>query len=226
MAIRYYDDAIVQKLQRWLPEYINLRILKPDETKRLIELIADDTKDKPVKMPFIALSRNTSFELLSNIKQPKSYDGLWLNNNRITVSGTQIEDGAGTAMFNAIPILPQYQIDIYTKTYEEGDELLRNVLFKLINNPAIYITIPYNNQNIKHIANIRVLTSITDNSGINERLFSGQFTRWTIQLEIHDAFLFSIPYKTNWHIGGVGFEVSNNINEPGDQETFVDFQNL
>jgi hypothetical protein len=31
-------------------------------------------------------------------------------------------------------------------------------------------------------------------------LFVGQFTRWTIQMEIQDAFLYNVPYRKNWKI--------------------------
>jgi hypothetical protein len=70
-----------------------------------------------------------------------------------------------------------YQLDIYTKTAEEGDEYVRNFLFKLINNPVLKISIPYNDLNVEHIANIRVLDTVSDTSSISERIFSGQFTR-------------------------------------------------
>ena len=189
MAIRYYDDILVAKLRKWIPEESNLRVLKPDETKRLFELTAADTNDAAFKLPLVALSRNNDIELLLNIKNPKSFDGLKIEST---------EDV--TAQFNVIPIEINYQLDIYTKTYEEGDEYLRNFLFKLINNPVIKIEIPYNNAHIEHIANIRVLSTVSDTSAISERIFSGQFTRWTIQLEIQDAFLFSIPYKRNWKL--------------------------
>jgi hypothetical protein len=45
-----------------------------------------------------------------------------------------------------------------------------------------------------------VLSNISDTSDIPQRLFVGQFTRWTIQLEILDAFLYNIPYRKNWRI--------------------------
>jgi glycosyltransferase involved in cell wall biosynthesis len=57
--------------------------------------------------------------------------------------------------------------------------------------------IPYNNVNYKHTANLRVLNTVSDMSDISQRLFPGQFYRWTIQLELHDGFLFNMPYKTN-----------------------------
>ena len=120
---------------------------------------------------------------------------------------------------------------IYTKEYEECDEYVRNLLFKLINNPTIVIEIPYNDINIHHNAYIRVLNTVSDTSAISERIFSGQFTRYTLQLEIQDAFLFSIPYRKNWKMYVTDedllpddekycyeLEVSNKINEPGEVE--------
>ena len=62
------------------------------------------------------------------------------------------------------------------------------------------INIPYHDATIEHIANIRVLDTVSDTSSISERLFPGQFTKWIIQLEIQDAFLFSIKYKRNWKL--------------------------
>lgn len=123
------------------------------------------------------------------MKTPKSYAGLKIRQTE-----------AETLLFNAIPVRPQYQLDIYTKTAEEGDEYLRQYLFKLINNPVIKITVPYNGVDIEQIANIRVLNTVSDTSEISERLFPGQFNRWTIQLEIQDAFLYDVPYRKNWKL--------------------------
>lgn len=192
MAIHYYDDLLISKLQRWLPESSNVRVLHPDESRRLFEQQLDDRRDQPLTLPMIALSRRNDLDLLSTVKSPKSYDGL-----RITS-----QDGSsttiGTHKFNVLPIRPEYQLDIYTKYAEECEEYVRSFLFKLINNPSLRIQIPYQNLQIEHIAYIRILSPVSNTSSITERLFSGQFTRWTIQFEIHDAFLFSIPYKKNW----------------------------
>ena len=111
MAIRYYDDILAEKLKRWIPENSTLRVLKPDETKRLWETKADDNADSKFKLPFIGLSRDSNIELLSNIKQAKSFDGLRL------LSGDD-----KTLQMNVIPIKVNYQLDIYTKTEDEGDE--------------------------------------------------------------------------------------------------------
>ena len=75
--------------------------------------------------------------------------------------------------------------------------IFRLFLFKLINNPDITIEIPYNNLNEQHISHIRLLDQAEDTSDIGERLYSGQFTRWTLQLELQDAFLYDLPYRRN-----------------------------
>ena len=207
MAIRYYDDAISEKMKKWIPDGSNLRVLKPDESKRLFELKADDSGDAPIKLPFIALSRDKDFELLSNVKNNKSFDGIRIE-----------RDIDQSMLMNVIPIKVEYQLDIYTKTYEEGDEYVRNFLFKLINNPALSIDIPYNDSWLHHRAYLRVLSTVSDTSDIQEHLFAGQFTRWSIKLELQDAFLFSIPYKNNWKFIDADIEVSNRIDLDGDVE--------
>jgi hypothetical protein len=138
----------------------------PDESKRLFELIANDSKDAPFNLPFIALSRNNDIELLLNIKNSRSYDGLKIYKTK-----------EQSVHLNVIPIKVEYQLDIYTKTVDDGDEFLRNFLFKLINNPLIHIDIPYNGATISHVANIRVLSSVSNTSNISEHLFAGQFNR-------------------------------------------------
>jgi hypothetical protein len=119
-------------------------------------------------------------------------------------------------------------LTIYTKTEEEVDEYVRSFLFKLINNPVIKVRLPYNEAELEHIANIRVLSNVSDTSDISERIFVGQFHCWTIQLEIQDAFLFSLPYRRNWRLCindlddyvqiDSCLELSNKISEEGEEE--------
>ena len=235
MACRYYDDLIVEKIKRWVPENSNLRVLKPNESKRLFELQANDNNDKPFTMPCIAVSRNNDIELLVNVKNPRSFDGLTLNKEHISANlsglkGKEYEDALKKipqvmAKLNVIPIKLEYQLDIYTKKYEEGDEYVRNFLFKLINNPLLVAEFTYNGITFRHTANIRVLTTVSDTSDIGERVFSGQFTRWTIQMELQDAFLFSIPYRQNWRLVEADLDVSSTLNEEGELEE-LDVGNL
>ena len=197
MAIGYYDDAITEKIKGWLADSSQLRVLAPEESNRLIQLNAEDTNDAPLKLPLIAISRNKDLEIESTIKQNKSFDGFVIKKD---------EANATTVHLNVIPIKTTYQLDIYTKKRIEGDEYVRQYLFKLINNPQIIIEIPYNNCIIRHTANLRVLNTVSDTSDIPTHIFAGQFYKWTIQLELQDGFLFSIPRKNNWRF--VGYEIS------------------
>ena len=100
MAISYYDDAIIDKLKKWIPDTNKMRVLGPDDTKKLFEQKADDTNDSPVQFPFITLTRNRDLEIGSTIKQLRSFDGLHIiaPNER----GNIIPEK--TAVFNAIPV--------------------------------------------------------------------------------------------------------------------------
>lgn len=204
MAISYYDDAIIAKLKKWIPDNANLRVLTPEDTKRFFETTADDKNDQAFTLPMIALSRSKDIEIERNIKNVKSFDGSHYSVHDVRDATVQI---------NVIPIKVSYQLDIYTKTQAEADEYVRNFLFKLINNPLLVIEIPYNGVDYKHTANLRVLETVSDTSDIAERIFPGQFTRWTIQLELQDGMLFSCPYRKNWRIVFAELGITENLGD-------------
>ncbi len=205
MAISYYDEAITQKIKGWLADSSKLRVLSPDESARLIQLQAEDSNDQPLQLPLIAISRNKDIEITSAIKQNKSFDGLVIGEDHTTVPAIHL---------NVIPIKTTYQLDIYTKKRIEADEYVRQYLFKLINNPQLVIEITYNNYIVEHTANLRVLNTISDTSDIPNHLFAGQFYRWSIQLELQDGFLFSIPQKQPWRVVGCEVAMVDKIEDP------------
>lgn len=207
MAISYYDDAVTAKIKGWIADSSKLRVLNPDETNKVIELRAEDSGDKPLTLPLLTISRNKELEITNTIKQSKSFDGLVILPEDNTST-------AATVHMNVIPVKTLYQLDIYTKKQLEADEYVRQFLFKLINNPQIIVEIPYNNYIINHTANLRVLNSVSDTSDISTHIFSGQFYRWTIQLELQDGFLFSLPYKNNWRFVGVELATCDRIEDP------------
>ena len=79
--------------------------------------------------------------------------------------------------------------------------LSRDLIFNIINNPTLEVTIPYNEVNYKHYANLRLSDSVEDSSGIPERLDFAQFTRLTLNVFIDDAYLWSAPIKNEVIIG-------------------------
>ena len=188
MAVRYYDEALLEKIKKWVKDP-NMTITGPDETRRLFQYLGDINDDKPLKVPIIALRRLTPVKILSTNKKPLTYDGWRKNNN-----------GEKGDQLNAIPIEINYQLDIYTRYMAEADEYIRNFIFQIINHPKLSIEIPYNNAKIMHDSNIRLSENIDDNSGIPERLIEGQFTRLTLSINIDDAYLFDYRIKDNWKV--------------------------
>jgi hypothetical protein len=161
----------------------------------------------------IAISRNKDIEIESVIKQNKSFDGLIVGQDDVKMS---------TVHLNVIPIKTTYQLDIYTKKRIEADEYVRQYLFKLINNPQIIVEMTYNNYIIRHTANLRVLNTVSDTSDIPTHVFAGQFYKWTIQLELQDGFLFSIPQKQGWRLG-VEVTTADKIVDPQEEEILFEY---
>lgn len=181
MSIRYYDEALVDKIKRWVKDP-NLQIIKPEESTRLFEMVADENKDQPLSLPLISISRDRSIEIINTQKQIKTFQGFNQSNKEsINIPA------------NVIPINVGYQIDIYTKGMIEADEYVRNFVFNFINYPRMKINIPYNNLNVEHVVDLHLDSNIADNSDIKEHLFSDEFVRFTLKINLEGAYLFSLP---------------------------------
>ena len=188
MGVKFYDDALLKKLQRWTAG-THLNITGVNESKRLFEVVADKGNDKPIELPLITISRSGGYTIQSKYKQPRSFNGH-----------TLVQTESAGVKLNAIPIGITYQLDIYTRYLEEADEYARNIVFNIINYPKLTIEIPYEDMGFTHDSNIRLTTDVEDNSDIPERLISGQFSRLTIGLDIDDAYLWDVRIKDNLSI--------------------------
>ena len=125
MGVKLYDDAIVSKFKQWT-QRTNIHIYSPSETKRIFEIIAEQTNDKPIGLPFIGLSRVGGYTILNTQMQPMTYDGLTLKANQ-----------KASLQLNAIPIQIDYQVDVYTRQLSEADDYVRNLVFNIINFPSL-----------------------------------------------------------------------------------------
>ena len=188
MSVYLYDEALVQKLKGWT-ENTQVNVYSPDDTRRLFEVIADNTNDKPIQLPIICLRRKPGINVLHTGKKPLSFDGMRLD--ATTERALKL---------NAIPIKVEYQLDIYARYFKEADEFLRNITFNIINYPKLEVVIPYNGFDIKHSGFIHMSENIEDNSNIPERLISGQFTRFTFNISIDDAYLWDARVRNNYRI--------------------------
>lgn len=188
MSLGLYDNALIDKLRNWTKD-TRITIVGPQETKRLFQVIADTTNDKPIELPILSLKRLGGFTVLNTGKRPLTFDGLTLEANHELAK-----------QLNAIPIGISYQLDVYTRYFEEADQYARNIVFNIINYPKLDIVIPYNKENYVHHSNIRMGPEVQDNSEIPERLISGQFTRFSFKIDIDDAYLFDVRYRDVYDI--------------------------
>ena len=77
---------------------------------------------------------------------------------------------------------------------------------------------------VRHTANLRVLNTVSDTSDIPAHVFPGQFYKWTIQLELQDGFLFSIPQKTGWKFIGIEVTAADRLIDPPDEEILFEYE--
>lgn len=190
MAVQYYDESLLNKIKRWVKDP-NITITSPDETRRLFEAVADKANDRPIELPLITLRRRPEIVINNVNKQPLSFDAY---TNEVNTETRKV------GSVNAIPITLNYSIDIYTRYEAEALEYVREFIFNIINYPELSVLIPYNGVNLEHRSNLTLDPTIPDNSDIPERLIAGQFTRFTINLEINDAYLFSYKIDNTWSV--------------------------
>jgi hypothetical protein len=188
MSIYLYDKALIDKIKSWT-QHTDVHVYGPDDTRKVFEVIADSTNDKPIELPIIVIRRKSSFDIKVPRRQVLSYDGPTLD-----------ASFAKSLQLNAIPVTIDYQIDIYCRYLQEADEYVRNLIFNLINFPSLTIKIPYNDLYKEHNCSMIISPTINDNSDIPERLVSGQFTRFTIDVTLADAYLWDVRYRDNYQI--------------------------
>ena len=167
MSIQIYDNAFVEKLRKWTLD-TSIHVISPSDTQRLFKTIADENNDRLIHGMF-----NLYF-------MPLSYNG------EVVVKENML------GVFNAVAVSIPYQLDVYTRYMEEADELVRNLVFNIINYPMLQVTIPYYELGITHNSTIRLSGEVQNNSDIPERLVPGQFTRYTLDMVVDDAYLFDI----------------------------------
>lgn len=187
MSVTLYDNALITKIKHWVKDD-NITILGVNESTDLFRYRLDIKDDKPLTLPIISLSRSPTVTITSTNKKPLTYDGYKVESAN-----------SKTNQLNAIPITISYQIDVYTRYDEEGQEYMRNFIFNLINYPKVDIEVPYNNSKLILNSYIEIQSEYTDNSDIPERLIRDQFFRHTLNFTLY-AHLYDYRAYNNWRI--------------------------
>lgn len=203
MSARFYDEALVKKLRYWTSN-TNVKIYNPSETRRLFEVIADETNDKPIKLPIICVRRPGGYQIVNNNRQPLSYRSKTIGKTPEKVMN-----------LNAIPIELRYQIDIYTRYYDEADEFVRNLVFNFINFPSLTVVLTYLGEDIEHNSSITLAQEVEDNSDVPERFIQGNFTRLSLGVVISNAYLWDVRVSDTVSIDGFDIVVEDREEDDG-----------
>ncbi len=183
MSTYLYDKALVEKFKKWTSTS-KTQVYGPSETRRMFEVIADETTDSEIKLPLITITRDRGYEIINSgtTRRPLSYDGPTRSHS---------EEQKTSKIINAIPIGITYQIDVYARMAEEADIIMRNLIFNIINYPAMTVNIP--DAEMEHTARIAIASpSITDNSNMAERFIEGNMTVLSVVINITDAYLWDV----------------------------------
>ena len=159
----------------------------------MFELTADKNDDEPIKLPIIQIERDRGFEIINGgqVRRPLSYDGATMN-----------ADARYGEILNAIPIAIAYQVNVYARYAKEADILIRNLIFNVVNYPAMEIVVPKvvlhnglfgGDEDMIHTARIELASNtIQDNSNERERFIEGNYTKLSFLLQINDAYLWDL----------------------------------
>lgn len=77
MATYIYDEALLKKIKYWT-QASDVHVYGADETRNLFEVIADESNDKPIELPIIAIHRSRGYNIIEGgtTRRPLSYDGF------------------------------------------------------------------------------------------------------------------------------------------------------
>lgn len=210
ISVNLYDESIIQKLKYWT-EKTDVQVYNVDQSNRLLEVLANKTNDKSIKLPIISLRRPNGFTISNPNKKPLTFDGLSLDNelqqtydykkeqlkNKEITSQEfytwtkehkeEIKESKLTSL-NAVPITIPYVLYVYTRYQKENDLYMRNLIFNFINYPTFQVRFTYNSIPVEHNGNI-ILGTTVNNVSDSIKLFSDQICIQSIDLRIEDAYL-------------------------------------
>lgn len=194
MSLRMYDEAILNKIKSWFPAETETEILTTDDntvTTRLEE--AADKNHDEITIPKITISRDPDFDIGNRSKRDMSYDGPVIK--KLSVEGKSI----GAIKLNSIPVSFGYQIDIYTRTFADMDKILVSLIFKLIKNPRLVVTVEdeFNQIDLPQVHYITIDPHVHNTSNVGERRYVGQFVRYTLRLMVPSAAFYQIEEASN-----------------------------
>ena len=186
MSVHRYDKAIVEHFREIFDDE-RIHILPVEQAIRFTAQLQKDD----VRFPLISTTRLGYSIRLSDVNFFGLHSGGYQNRN---------EDGTNT-FAQVIPIRINYQMDIFTVDKITGDELVRELIFHIMQNPTLTVDVPYN-LNMEHKFNLFLESDIVDNSDTIEHVDKGVKFRNTLTFYTDDAYLFASREQLHGNVTG------------------------
>ena len=181
MSVYFYDKAITDRIRTVIGDP-DVHII----TSEKMFTKSKDAHDDP-EMPAISLYRS-GFSLST------------LNKNIVMYRRGRYERDPETHSLyftQALPISITYQVDVWTRTREQNDEFVRELLWYFTLFPEHRIQLTYENFNQSVGFNVFLGDQVIDNSEINEFENRGQYYRSTFEISVDEAQIFMVR-KTDY----------------------------
>lgn len=173
-SIGLYDDAIIQDLRN-LTEDTRISIAPVENVFRTIGKL-DFTEDK-IELPLISVTR-TSWSI-NRPQHSQKFEGITYQYDKSIDYVQRIQ---------VVPVQINYVLDVWTRTREENDAILRELIFYYLNHPTLKVLVPYG-ADYEHEFNIFLNDDIEDNSDVVEHKNRGEYFRQTLSFYTDDAHL-------------------------------------
>lgn len=188
MSVYAYDEALVQDLRRIFSDG-RIHIVPPEDA---FDLIGTLQKDK-ILFPMITLSR-PGWLLSDNKPEHMIFEGL---PDKITESKEEVPDhrtkgfdsSFDVIRLQALPIRINYQIDVWTESRLENDNIMRELIWYYTLHPTLNVKIVYEDVERFHHFNVFFDADVEDNSDIESHKDRGRYFRQTISMYTDDAYL-------------------------------------
>lgn len=186
MSVNRYDEALINHFREIFDDS-RIHILPVEQAIRFTAQLRQD---------------NIVFPLISTNRLGYSIKTSEINFNGLRNGGFQNRGENGINTFaQIIPIRINYQVDVFTVSKAQGDELIRELVFHIMLNPTLKVEIPYQ-LNMKHVFNIFLESDIVDNSDTVEHVNKGVLFRNTLSLYTDDAYLFKSRQELHGKVTG------------------------
>lgn len=196
MSTYLYDESVTT----FLSDIFGKKVyVTPSNT--IIRNISDITKDK-LQLPLLNVERS-GVQVQSVRNSYMNHIGLGFTKDGQICDPHKTEPDY---RLQAVPMTINYIIDIWTRDRKTNDNIFRELVMYLVDNPELLVQIPYG-ADLYHKFNLFLEETVNDNSDIVNHPSTGTVFRTSINAYTDDAYLFRTPGAQSYSMKYEGIHV-------------------